>query len=42
MLNISDNSILSEVQTEEIACFQRNELPKANRMFAIWLIVLLS
>ncbi|MFT6320389.1 MAG: multidrug resistance efflux pump [Granulosicoccus sp.] len=41
MLNISDNSILSEVQTEEIACFQRNELPKANRMFAIWLIVLL-
>ncbi len=41
MLNISDNSILDKVKTEEIACFQRNELPKANRMFAIWLIVLL-
>lgn len=41
MLNISDNSILNKVKTEEISCFQRNELPKANRMFAIWLVVLL-
>ncbi|MFK8006990.1 MAG: HlyD family secretion protein [Saprospiraceae bacterium] len=41
MLNISDNSILTKVKTEDIACFQRNELPKSNRMFAIWLIVLL-
>ena len=41
MLNISNNSILNKVKTEEIDCFQRNELPKANRMFAIWLIVLL-
>ncbi|MFK7771146.1 MAG: HlyD family secretion protein [Saprospiraceae bacterium] len=41
MLNISENSILGKVRTEDIACFQRNELPKANRMFAIWLVVLL-
>ena len=41
MLNISHNSILKEVKTEEIDCFQRNELPKANRMFAIWLVGLL-
>ena len=41
MLNISNNSILKKVKTEEIACFHRNELPKANRMFAIWLVALL-
>ncbi len=41
MLNISNNSILNKVKTEEMACFQRNELPKSNRMFAIWLVGLL-
>lgn len=41
MLNISHNSILKKVKTEEIACFQRNELPKSNRMFAFWLVGLL-
>lgn len=37
MLNISDNSIQDKVKTEELRCFQQNELPKANRMFAGWL-----
>ncbi len=41
MLNISNNSILNKVRTEDISCFQRNELPKSNRMFSIWLIGLL-
>lgn len=41
MLNISNNSILNKVKTEELACFQRNELPRANRMFSMWLIGLL-
>lgn len=41
MLNISHNSILNKVETDELSCFQRNELPKSNRMFAIWLVILL-
>lgn len=41
MLNISNNSILGKVKIEEIKSFHQNNLPKANRMFAIWLIVLL-
>ena len=41
MLNISDNSILSQVKTDQIKSFHQNNLPKANRMFAIWLITLL-
>jgi len=41
MLNISDNSILTKVNTDHIRSFQKNDLPKANRMFSIWLIALL-
>ena len=41
MLNISNNSILGKVKTDQIKSFHQNNLPKANRMFAIWLIVLL-
>ncbi len=38
MLNISNNSILDKVNTENINSFQKNNLPRANRMFSIWLI----
>lgn len=41
MLNISHNSILDKVNQEDIMCLQRNELPRANRMFAIWLVAML-
>ena len=41
MLNISNNSVLSQVTTTELHSFQKNKLPKANRMFAIWLLGLL-
>lgn len=41
MLNISNNSILNKVKTEQLKSFQRNELPRANRMFSIWLLILL-
>jgi len=41
MLNISNNSILDKLKTDQIKSFHRNNLPKANRMFAIWLIALL-
>lgn len=39
MLNISHNSILNRVDTSMLNCLKRNELPRANRMFAIWIIV---
>ncbi len=41
MLNISNNSILTRINTERFKSFQQNELPRANRMFSIWLICLL-
>ncbi|MEM6964857.1 MAG: HlyD family efflux transporter periplasmic adaptor subunit [Bacteroidota bacterium] len=43
MLNISktNNSIIGVVPTKDLECFQRNELPQANRMFAFWLVGLL-
>lgn len=41
MLNISNNSILDKLKTDQIKSFQKNNLPKANRMFSIWLIALL-
>lgn len=41
MLNISNNSVLNQVSTTELQSFHKNQLPKANRMFAIWLIGLL-
>jgi adhesin transport system membrane fusion protein len=41
MLNISHNSIVNKIDQDELVCFHRNELPKSNRMFAIWLIGLL-
>ncbi|MFT7453205.1 MAG: adhesin transport system membrane fusion protein, partial [Patescibacteria group bacterium] len=42
MLNISNNSILDKLKTEDINSFQKNNLPRANRMFSIWLIGLLT
>ena len=41
MLNISNNSITKHVNTEELKSFHLNNLPRANRMFAIWLVGLL-
>ncbi len=41
MLNISNNSILDKVNTSQLKSFQKNNLLKANRMFSIWLVVLL-
>ena len=41
MLNISNNSILDKVNTSQLKSFQKNNLLRANRMFSIWLIVLL-
>ena len=41
MLNISNNSILDQVNVEELHCFKRNELPRSRKMFAYWLIGLL-
>ena len=42
MLNISRNSILKHVKTDELQSFQQNELPRANRMFSLWLTILLG
>ena len=41
MLNISKNSILKQVKTAELKSFHKNNLPRANRMFSIWLVALL-
>ncbi|MFK7806275.1 MAG: HlyD family secretion protein [Saprospiraceae bacterium] len=41
MLNISHNSIMNRVDTKLLNCLKRNELPRANRMFAVWIIVFL-
>lgn len=41
MLNISENSILQKFDSSKVVSIHRNELPKANRMFSIWLIALL-
>jgi len=41
MLNISNNSILHKVDTTQLNSYQKNNLLRANRMFSIWLIVLL-
>ncbi len=41
MLNISNNSILDKVNTSQLKSFQKNNLLRANRMFSIWLVVLL-
>ena len=41
MLNISHNSIQHKVKLEEMQSLRLNQLPKANRMFSIWLTGLL-
>ena len=41
MLNISNNSILKEVDTKELNSYQMTYLPRANRMFTWWLTVFL-
>lgn len=41
MLNISNNSILNKINKKEMSSLERNELPRANRMFSIWLVALL-
>ncbi len=39
MLNISDNSVLKDVRTEELAAYQKNALPRSNQMFTWWLSI---
>lgn len=41
MLNISKNTILGKMDTEQLHSLNRNQLPRANRMFAWWLVVFL-